>query len=467
MAEYFGLPGTGPALAGRLAELRSIPEDIGMNVRFARTARASAVLAGVLLVAGCGSAPHLGPTPLQPVTVPSTESPSAANSSWLTGIAASSASAVWAAGISCGAGCVVSPTAAERTLILRWDGSGWAQTASPSPGQADLNGISAGPGGAAWAVGQSCASACDATSPTLRPLILRWNGSTWSQTPSPGRDAELFGVSAGADGTAWAVGQSCTSGCGTSSQVAPPMILRWNGASWSQVPLTGAPKDALLLSVSAGPGGAAWAAGYSCTSGCGTTSAANVPLVLHWNGRAWVRTPVPGSYHAADISGVAAAPGGTAWAVGEFCASACGTTSQQVRTLVLHWNGTAWSLASSPSPGEQADLDRVSTGPAGTAWAVGHYCASGCGTTTEDDKTLILRWNGRAWSETPSPNAERVTSLNDVAVAPDGTAWAVGVSCVASCGTDSQQVKMVILRWNGRAWAAAGPVSGPTPTAPS
>ena len=441
-----------------------------MGFRFGMTARVFVALAAVSLVAGCGSAPHLGPTPLPPSTFPSprsTESPSAATSTWLSSIAASSASAVWAAGMSCGSGCAVNPTSAERTLILRWDGATWAQDASPSPGQADLNGISAGPGGVAWAAGESCMSGCDTTSPTLRTLILRWNGSTWSQTPSPGGNAELFAVSAGPGGTAWAVGQSCTSGCGTSSQVAPPLILRWNGASWSPVPLTNAPNDALLLSVSAGPGGTAWAVGYSCTSGCGTASAANVPLVLRWNGRAWSRTPIPGSYGAADISGVAVASGGTAWAVGEFCASDCGTTSRHVRTLVLGWNGTAWSVASSPSPGEQAALNRVTTGPAGTAWAVGHSCVSGCGTSSEDDKTLILRWNGSTWSQTPSPNTDRVTSLDDVAVAPDGTAWAVGVSCVASCGTQTQQVKMVILRWNGRVWAATGPVTGQPSTAPS
>jgi hypothetical protein len=431
-----------------------------MNVRFDTAARAFAVLALVSLAAGCGSRPHLGPVPPQPATVPSprgTESPSAATSSWLSGIAASSASAVWAAGMSCGAGCAINPTSAERTLILRWNGATWAQAASPSPGRADLNGISAGPGGTAWAAGESCISACDTTSPTLRTLVLRWNGSTWSQTPSPGGNAELFEVSAAPHGTAWAVGQTCTAGCGTSSQLAPPLILRWNGASWSQVPVTDAPKDALLLSVSAGRGGTTWAAGYSCTSGCGTASAVNVPLILRWTGRAWSRTPIPGSYHAADVSGIAVAPGGTAWAVGDYCASACGTTSRHVRTLVLRWNGTAWSPASSPSPGEQAGLTRVSTGPAGTAWAVGHYCVSGCGTSSEDDKTLVLRWNGAAWSQTPSPSTDRITALDDVAVAPNGTAWAVGVSCAASCGTDSQQLRMVILRWNGHMWAVTGP----------
>jgi hypothetical protein len=99
----------------------------------------------------------------------------------------------------------------------------------------------------------------------------------------------------------------------------------------------------------------------------------------------------------------------------------------------------------------------VSSGPAGTTWAVGHSCASGCGTTSEIDKTLVLRWKHGAWSQIPSPSPGRITSLGSVTAAPGGSAWAVGLSCVTGCGTALQQVRTLILRRQGHRWAAASP----------
>src|SRR5256886_11068368 len=104
--------------------------------------------------------------------------------------------------------------------------------------------------------------------------------------------------------------------------------------------------------------------------------------------------------------GVRAGPAGSAWAAGS-------TTSG--RALVVHWNGADWSKAASPSLGGAGLLHGVSASPGGSAWAAGDTCASGCGTSSEADRTLILRWDGVSWSQIASPS-------------PGSTAFLYGVS---------------------------------------
>ena len=79
---------------------------------------------------------------------------------------------------------------------------------------------------------------------------------------------------------------------------------------------------------------------------------------------------------------MAAASARSAWAVGYTYPIGAG-----VKTLTEHWNGTTWKRVPSPSP-PRSTLRGVAAISARSAWAVG-YTGSG--------KTLILRWNGKAW----------------------------------------------------------------------
>lgn len=83
--------------------------------------------------------------------------------------------------------------------------------------------------------------------------------------------------------------------------------------------------------------------------GVGSTGNPNNPktLIEHWNGITWRRVPSP---HFAAVSVLAAVTArstgtarsaATAWAVG---------STANNKTLILHWNGTAWERAPSPSP---------------------------------------------------------------------------------------------------------------------
>src|SRR5215472_15370480 len=125
------------------------------------------------------------------------------------GVAATSASDVWAVGLS-----------GARALILHFNGTAWRRVASPALGgaRAVLADVTAVSPHNVWAVGVAGA----------KTLIEHWNGAAWKRVPSPSpqKGAILTGVSAASAGNAWAVG----------STAGKTLTLHWNGATWRRVP---------------------------------------------------------------------------------------------------------------------------------------------------------------------------------------------------------------------------------------
>ena len=97
-----------------------------------------------------------------------------------------------------------------QTLTLYWDGTSWTQVPSPSPGGAFnsvLTGVTATSGSDVWAVGDYISS--QDPSVTLLTLILHWDGTAWAPAPSlqkGGAPITLTGVAAISSTEAWAVG---------------------------------------------------------------------------------------------------------------------------------------------------------------------------------------------------------------------------------------------------------------------
>ena len=231
------------------------------------------------------------------------------------------------------------------------------------------------------------------------------------------------------------------------------VTLHWDGTAWSQVPSPSAgPKGDQLTGVTAESPADAWAVGYYANSTC----AMAVTLILHWNGIAWsrVRSPDPGAA-CNYLEGVSVTSATDAWAVGQSCTFAVNTC----HTLILHWNGTAWSKVASPSPGTGGfdPLTAVSADSAADAWAVGYYCTTDSCTIRH---TLTLHWNGTAWSRIASPNQAPGTYFPDAVSADSPTdAWTVGTYCTAAT-CDSENT--LTLHWNGTVWSkVASPNPGP------
>jgi len=292
-----------------------------------------------------------------------------------------------------------------RPVLAHWDGRAWTQVSGgflPSFGV--LNAVTAVAGGD-WAVGAG------GSHQGRRPLILRLTGSTWKRVPLPnvGRGF-LSGVAATSASNAWAVG-NLTSG--------PRFILHWNGSAWKRVPLPNVGRGG-LNGVAATSRRSAWAVGNTAAGG---------PLIMHWDGRRWRHVASPASAgHDEILFGVTATSARNAWAVGYVDAGALAS-----RTLILHWNGTAWTRVHSPNPSGDSGLGGIDASSATNAWAVGADISS--------DRPLTLHWDGSSWTVVPNPGPTS-GSLHDVSIGRSGHAWAVG----------SADNLTLIMHWNGSAW---------------
>jgi hypothetical protein len=358
----------------------------------------------------------------------------------LNGVSGDSATDAWAVG-----SYVNNTTKVTDTLLEHWDGSAWSQVASPSPGTSNvLSSVSADSPTDAWAVGSY------RTKSGFDSLILRWNGSSWAQVPSPSPagfpDNELTGVSAISGTDAWAVGFSRMHG------QTRTLVLQWNGTAWADVPSPDpGSTDSELDSVSAASATDAWAAGtYVNNKGHATDS-----LTLQWNGTAWTHVPspspsVPG--RPTILSGISAISPTDAWAAGTFS----GLTTGGPEDLVLHWNGKTWRLAEGflPQPKRRqphifaAELNGISAESATEAWTVGDGDELAPKRTPLSTQTL--HWNGKAWSSASSPNQRPGNDqLNAVSTVSPTDAWAVGAYSHKSI-TDT-----IILHWNGTTWSAS------------
>lgn len=247
----------------------------------------------------------------------------------LLSVTAASSGDVWAAGLRCNSGCTK-----PLTLTEHWNGTSWSTVSSPNPSSNGdlLSGVSSFPTHKAWTVGSA----------GVDNLALRWTGTKWASATVPNPNSasnELLGVSATSGSNAWAVG--------TYSSTPRTLALHWNGTKWSKVstPNPSSAYDA-LEAVAARTGSDAWAVGESCASACGQPAEADNPLIIHWNGSSWSAKTAPGGGTGyLSLYSVAASSASNAWAVGIACSSGCGTSSEVDSTLIEHWNGSAWLVS--------------------------------------------------------------------------------------------------------------------------
>jgi hypothetical protein len=296
------------------------------------------------------------------------------------------------------------------TTTLHNDGSGWsvipsADAGTPKNGQ--LMSVDATSATDVWAVGTYTDSKGN-----LQALIERWQGSAWSKVKAPGagspRNGSLGGIDARTASDAWAVGSYVNK-----QGIVLTLALRWDGQAWSRVPTPnptppGAPKNGGLGAVYALSATNAWAVGSYLDA-----SALSQPLVEHWNGTAWsiVDTPDLGADEAV-LTDVTALSSSAVWAVG----------FNDTSTLVERWDGSKWIVVDSPTPGSHhnANLSGITAIRAGDLWAAGAYV-----TDQPSLGTLVEHWNGSKWTVASSDNAPGDDSL--AAIDGDGTeVWAVG-----------------------------------------
>ena len=379
----------------------------------AKFGAAAAVGTAVVLAAS----PALAASGWTIVTAP----PTGVNAS-LTGVTSTSDANAWAVG---------SENAAlngvgAKVLIDHWNGTAWTQVATPAtPGNtASLAAVSASSSTDAWAVGRTQVNRSN-----FAPLALHWNGTAWSVSPSlaSALSGQLaVGVTDISPTDAYAIG-------GHLGSAHTGLVAHWDGTSWSRVTVPLPQNDNLasdLDAISADGPNDVWIVGTFES----LTSPAEQVYSLHFNGTAWSIVPMQqvtsGATNTAAFGGIKANSPTDVWAVGSLA-----VPDSSSSTLIEHFNGTAWSVVPSPSPGNFAGLSGVTTSnAANNVWAVGSDENPATGTF----QTLTENWNGTSWSVVPSPNAgSATTGLSGVATTP-GAAIVQAVGTSGSSGVGNQ-----------------------------
>lgn len=337
------------------------------------------------------------------------------------------------------------PSGVWQTLIERWDGTSWSISPSPNPDPTfnQLRSVACPASSHCFAVGDR--------GPGLA-VVEHWDGSSWSATSDPPvnptpANATLADVSCASAATCFAVGRYTTRSGITATLVERPAGNRWS------------------VRASPNPSGAAYnvLTGVACPSttmcfAVGTSSADDFSvqrtLIQRWNGTRWSIVPSPNvaqgkvSVHN-RLSSVSCPSAASCFAVGD-------SYYKHYRTLVLHWDGKTWSIVTSPDATTTDDnfLAGVSCATASSCMAVGH-------TVPKDNhpshrRTFTERWNGKKWSVVPSPNG------------PSGSGELASVSCLTATrcvavGSSSASARHSLIEtWNGAAWkyvASADPPS--------
>ena len=344
----------------------------------------------------------------------------------LQGVSAASETNAWAVGSENGA---ANTGIGAKVLIDNWNGTAWSQVTAPAtPGNtATLVAVSASSATDAWAVGHTQVNKED-----FAPLAMHWNGTAWSVSSSAatalaGQIAD--GVADISPTDAYAIG----GGLGSADT---GLLAQWNGTTWSQVtvplPANDAGPSVLSAIAASGPDDVWITGGYVAREG---STDRDETYALHFNGSAWSVVPMPlvGGSDASlvyQFNSIVVNSPTDAWAVGGSGNGLplIGSTGVAVptSTLIEHWNGTAWSIVTSPSPGTDDNLTGVTTSNAADdVWAVGYDTPAGA----TQAQTLTLNWNGTAWTTVASPDVGSPSVLNSVSTNPGAAiVWAVGDS---------------------------------------
>ena len=148
----------------------------------------------------------------------------------------------------------------------------------------------------------------------------------------------------------------------------------------------------------------------------------------------------------ANLETISAVTARDIWAIGSSGNSNEGST----QTLILHWDGFNWDRVTSPNLGKAYNvLHDISIGSADDIWAVGSYSNAAY---TDQDRTMILHWNGSQWSVVPSPNGNldhNNTLFGTLAISKNDV-WAVGSQVEIRNDFGHEPLT---LHWDGVRWS--------------
>lgn len=287
------------------------------------------------------------------------------------------------------------PDTVMRPMILKWNGTTWSHAPMPTAeGGVSFNRVAATSANDVWVVGGPRRSGDD-----ISTHLWRHDGSAWTEVPYPAgntsselRIRDLSVV----DGRAWLVGYR---------SAARPVFHEWTGQAWREhqppfeCAMGGFPNFCHINTVKAFAPDDVWAAGNGWWSGhIG-------PVLFHYNGTGWRAIPVTGTPQAVSLQSLDGTSSKDVWAVGD-------TGGMGYGTAVVRSDGTTTQLVAGASAPK---LPGVAVGASGAPWVVGNLPPS--------PGSAFETYRAGAWSSTPAP-------------APPGTFGASYNAITAVPGTD-------------------------------
>jgi hypothetical protein len=306
-------------------------------------------------------------------------------------------------------------------------------------------------------VGVSCASgtACEGVGSFLTeesleaPLSESWNGTSWT-VQSAQAPKEAVGTYPEAVSCSSSTACMATGDWDNLEGAEHLFAERLSGGSWS-LALPGAPEttSGTLAAVSCPASNECYAAGWYYK----TTPHELLPIVERWNGSEWkilTTATLPAEDKEARFSGISCAAAEKCVAVGRYVSETLG-----IQPLVENLSGTGWSWQT--LAGKElisAELASVSCTAPSACTAVGHN-------HEHTQEALIARYNGTAWSleSSPSPTGkpaelEAEWALTQVSCAAATVCTTTG-SYTAPTG---EKTKLLGEVWDGTAWSLAPPL---------
>ncbi|MEV0122159.1 hypothetical protein AB0I16_11545 [Streptomyces sp. NPDC050703] len=265
----------------------------------------------------------------------------------LLSIAATSPRAAWSVG----------RDAAGGARLLRFDGKAWHESRPPS-GVA-LTRVVAG-GGETWLIGSRDGA----------QVLLRRDGRGWRDLPVP--PGAVYGLHILAGDDVWAAGDTH----------AGAAVSHFDGTAWQQTIVDGFPRAAVGSVLAVSPT-EVWAGGTSGFVG-GPVGKPIPPLLVRFDGQSWSRVNVPADF--GSISSLAPGPsGGLGW-VSVSRSQKWGPPGSTPPLVpgpdFLAWNGRSFAECSEPEVAGEGDSAVLRLAPVPgteTVWSVGR--AAGPGST--------------------------------------------------------------------------------------
>ena len=290
-------------------------------------------------------------------------------------------------------------------------------TATDNVPYAPLNAISAISATNVWAVGQSSGT----------PLIDHYNGSSWSQSALPSgpcsvfeADCNITGVSGDSASDVIAIGNG-TIPTSSGWQV-ETLAYRWNGTAWQALTVPSHIPDTAMEHIQAFSPTDSWAVGTAPNA----SDTGSVVAAVNWNGTTWTQVATPFSTTVnLTVNAISGDSASDIWVVGETATR--GYTGGQRTSVILHYNGSAWTQVTAPDQSGLLDVDAVSPTD---AWAI---AADGS----------VLNWNGSAWAVATQLGESNTASI--AALSPTDV-WVAGV--------------VSLTHYNGTSWTSSAIPSG-------